>query len=74
MRQSDAILARNLFGATPAEAVRCVTSRICARIASAVAVALAASGFGWPVALAVLAVGLLAIAQLLERWAKGGER
>ena len=37
--QSLAILARNLLGATPAEAVSAVSSRICARIASAVAVA-----------------------------------
>ena len=39
LRQSDAILARNLFGAIPADAVSCVSSRIAARIASAVAVA-----------------------------------
>ena len=37
--QSEAILARNLFGATPAEAVSPVSSRIAARIAIAVAVA-----------------------------------
>ena len=41
LRQSEAILARNLFGATPAEAVSCVSSRIALRIASAVAVAVA---------------------------------
>ena len=37
--QSEAILARNLFGATPAEAVSCVSARISARIVSAVSVA-----------------------------------
>src|SRR5256885_1442333 len=37
--QSEAILARNLFGATPADAVSCVSSRISRRIASAVSVA-----------------------------------
>ena len=41
LRQSEAILARNLFGAMPAEAVSCVSSRIEARIALATAVALA---------------------------------
>ena len=44
--QSEAILARNLFGATPAEAVSAVTWRIFARIASATAVALARPDFG----------------------------
>lgn len=38
--QSEAILARNLLGAIPADAVSPVASRICARIAWAVAVAL----------------------------------
>ena len=37
--QSDAIFARNLAGATPAEAVRFSSSRICARISCATAVA-----------------------------------
>src|SRR5256885_15406016 len=37
--QSDAILARNLFGATPADAVRFVSVRISRRIVSAVSVA-----------------------------------
>jgi hypothetical protein len=41
LRQSLAILARNLFGAMPADAVRPVSSRMAARIASATAVALA---------------------------------
>ena len=39
LRQSEAIFARNLFGATPAEAVRFVSSRISLRIFSAVSVA-----------------------------------
>jgi len=39
LRQSLAILARNLFGAMPAEAVSCVSSRIALRIAVATAVA-----------------------------------
>ncbi len=39
MRQSEAIFARNLFGATPADAVSESSSRIEARIALAVAVA-----------------------------------
>ena len=43
-------------------------------VAAAAGVALAASGFGLPVALGVLAVGLLAIAQLLERRFGGGDR
>ena len=44
--QSDAILARNLFGAMPADAVSCVSSRICARMISAIAVALGSATFG----------------------------
>jgi len=39
LRQSEAILARNLLGATPAEAVRASSSRICRRMVSATAVA-----------------------------------
>ncbi len=39
MRQSEAILARNLLGATPAEAVRFSSSRICWRMAIATLVA-----------------------------------
>ena len=46
LRQSDAILARNLLGATPAEAVSRVSSRICARMVSATAVAVGRSDFG----------------------------
>ena len=38
--QSDATLARNLFGATPAEAVKPVVLKISARIHSATSVAL----------------------------------
>ncbi|MNT31613.1 hypothetical protein D3C72_1674580 [compost metagenome] len=37
--QSDAILARNLLGATPADAVRPVSSRICWRMTWATSVA-----------------------------------
>ena len=37
----EAILARNLLGATPAEAVRCSSSRICSRMARATRVAVA---------------------------------
>jgi hypothetical protein len=39
LRQSEAIFARNLFGATPADAVSCVSSRTSRRIVSAVSVA-----------------------------------
>src|SRR4051812_23634856 len=39
LRQSEAILARNLFGATPAEAVSCSSSRICSRMVRATSVA-----------------------------------
>src|SRR5437763_61605 len=39
LRQSEAILARNLFGATPADAVKFVSARISRRITSAVSVA-----------------------------------
>ena len=45
LRKSDAILARNLLGATPADAVSCVSSRIAARIACATSVAEAERGF-----------------------------
>ena len=41
LRQSEAIFARNLFGATPAEAVRCSSWRIWSRIARATRVAVA---------------------------------
>ena len=41
--QSEAILARNLFGATPAEAVSPVTLKISVRIRSATSVALGIS-------------------------------
>jgi len=37
--QSDAIFARNLFGATPAEAVKQSSARICSRIIRATCVA-----------------------------------
>ncbi len=39
LRQSDAIFARNLLGATPAEAVRASSWRICSRMARATTVA-----------------------------------
>jgi len=41
LRQSEASLAKNLFGATPAEAVRLNSSRICCRIVRATRVAVA---------------------------------
>ena len=44
LRQSEAILARNLLGATPAEAVRFSSSRICWRMALATRVAVGRSG------------------------------
>ena len=44
LRQSEAILARNLLGATPAEAVRLSSSRICWRMARATRVAVGRSG------------------------------
>jgi len=44
--QSLAILARNLLGAMPADAVSWVSSRIASRIDSAIAVALPRSCFG----------------------------
>src|ERR1700692_3870378 len=39
LRQSEAIFARNLFGATPAEAVKRSSSRICSRMVFATRVA-----------------------------------
>src|SRR3546814_17340286 len=46
LSQYEAILARNLLGATQAEAVRAVSSRTCTRIASAAAHALGEVIFG----------------------------
>ena len=43
-------------------------------IAWSTGIALAASGFGWPVAIGVLGVGMLSIAGVLERWSGGGDR
>ncbi|KAG1257220.1 hypothetical protein G6F66_014722 [Rhizopus arrhizus] len=46
LRQSEAILARNLFGAIPAEAVSWVSSRICVRMVRAISVASSMPLFG----------------------------
>ncbi len=46
LRQSEAILARNLFGAIPADAVNSVSARICARMVWAISVAVRSSPLG----------------------------
>lgn len=47
LRQSEAILARNLFGATPAESVSCSSSRICSWIVRATSVAVSRPVLLW---------------------------